>query len=274
MASYTGLTYDNKKEKLLQQFTRFGLAAKGVVYCLMGLLTVMAALGLSSRKGNKTEAFKMIYDQPFGKVLLIIIAIGLLGYVTLRIFQTFLDSDNKGNDAKGIFTRIGYGVSALLYLGLSIYALKLAIGKSSGGDSKQFFVSKIMEYPGGEWLVGIAALIIIGAGINQIYKGASGKFMEKVRVIKTGFTNTFKKAGIMGYVSRGIVLCIIGYFFLQAALNSNPGEAEDTDGAFDFLQANFGNVLMGIVALGLVAYGIFMFVKARHQSIHLNINNS
>lgn len=268
MAGSAGIVIDNKKEKLLQQFARFGFVSKGVVYCLMGVLTVMTALGLSNRKGNKTEAFKMIYDQPFGKILLIIIAVGLLGYVTLRVFQTFLDTDNKGKDAKGVFARIGYGISALIYLGLSIYALKLALGKPGSGDSKQFFVSKIMDYPAGEWLVGIAALIIIGAGINQIYKGASGKFMEKVHVMRSEFVNTFKKAGTLGYVSRGIVLCIIGYFFLQAAINSNPGEAEGTEAAFNFLQENFGNVLMGIVALGLVAYGIFMFVKARHQSIH------
>ncbi|HEY0739901.1 MAG TPA: DUF1206 domain-containing protein [Chryseosolibacter sp.] len=259
-----------KKERLLQRFARFGLASKGVVYCLMGVLTVLAALGLNSQKGNKNEAFKVVYDQPFGKVLLIIIAIGLCGYVTLRVFQAFFDIDDKGKDAKGIFTRLGYGASAILYLGLVIYAIKLASGNPGGGDSKQFFISKIMEYPMGEWIIGIAGLIVIGSGINQIYKGWSKKFMKRVQLYQSDYRNTFQKAGIAGYIARGLVFSIIGYFLFRAALDSNPAEAEGTDAAFSFLQQNFGNVLMGVVALGLVLYGIFMFVRARYERIHFS----
>ena len=122
----------------------------------------------------------------------------------------------------------------------------------------------------GEWAIGIAGLIIIGAGINQIYKGVSKKFMKRVKLYRSEYYKTFQRAGIIGYVSRGLVFSIVGYFLFRAALDSNPGEAEGTEAAFDFLQQNFGNLLMGVVALGLVAYGIFMFVKARHESIHFS----
>lgn len=270
MNTFFNTHFDTGQEQWLQRFARFGLASKGVVYCLMGLLTVLAALGLSAEKGNKTEAFKVVYDQPFGKVLLIAIAIGLCGYVTLRVFQAFLDIDGKGKDAKGLATRFGYATSAILYLSLIVYAIKLASGNPGSRDTKEFFVSKIMSYPMGEWAIAIAGLIIIGAGINQIYKGISRKFMKRVKLYHSDYYNTFQKAGIIGYVSRGLVFSIVGYFLFRAALDSNPGEAEGTEAAFDFLQQNFGNVLMGIVALGLVAYGIFMFVKARHESIHFS----
>ena len=122
----------------------------------------------------------------------------------------------------------------------------------------------------GEWAIGIAAVIIIGAGINQIYKGISKKFMKRVKLYRSEHYKAFQRAGIIGYVSRGLVFSIVGYFLLRAAIASNPGEAEGTEAAFDFLQQNFGNLLMGIVALGLVAYGIFMFVKAKHESIHFS----
>lgn len=254
-----------KKETWLQHFTRFGLIAKGVVYCLMGMLTIMAALGLSEKKGDKEEAFKVVYEQPFGKIVLAIIAIGLLGYVTLRFFQTFADTDHRGNNAQGLAIRIGYGISAFLYLGLSIYAVKLTTGDFSNTDSRKFFVSKAMEYPWGEWLVGIGALIIIGAGINAIYKGATGHFMKKVKLVHSNYEQAFRRAGVIGYLSRGIVLGTVGYLFLQAAIHSNPQEAKGTGGAFDLLQHTFGNILMGLIAIGLTGYGFFMFVKARYQ---------
>lgn len=261
-----------KKDKWLQNFARFGFTVKGIVYCLMGTLTVMAALGLSNEKGDKEKAFKVIYDQPFGKIILIAVAIGLLGYVTFRLFQTFADSSHKGNGPKGLIIRIGYGISAFLYLALSFYAISLSTGnsESGGGDTRQFFINRIMEYQFGEWFVGIASLIIIGSGLNQIHKGVATRFMKSVRLTHSQYTQAFKKAGVVGYVSRGVVLCIIGYLFLQAAIQSNPSEAQGTEGAFDLLQNTFGNILMGLVALGLVGYGVFMFVRARYERIHLS----
>jgi hypothetical protein len=267
MNAFTNIPIGSKKERWLQSFARFGLVSKGIVYCLMGTLTILAAFGLSGAKGDKSEAFKLIYDQPFGKILLLAIALGLCGYVTLRIFQALFDIDDKGKGAKGLATRLGYAASAVLYLSLIIYAVKLASGSPSSGDQRQFFVSKILSYPMGEWIIAIAALIIIGSGIHQMYKGFSKRFMKKVKLYRSEYAQSFKRAGVLGYVSRGLVFSIVGYFLLRAAMDSNASEANGTGAAFDFLQNNFGNVLMGLVALGLVAYGVFMFVRARYESI-------
>jgi C4-dicarboxylate transporter len=264
---------DKKKEKWIENFARFGIISKGVVYCLIGILTVMTAFGLSNKKGDKSEAFKTIYDQPFGKVLLLIVAIGLFGYVMWRCFQTFKDTEHKGKDGKGIMDRIGYAASALIYLSFGVYAMKLVIkGPGSGnGDSKQFVLSKILDLDAGEWIIGICGLIVIGRGIYQIYRAVSGKFMKKVHLVRSEHAGTFKKAGIIGYISRGIVMLIVGYFLLRAAVEHDPREAQGTEAAFDFLQNNFGNVLMILVAVGLFAYGIFMFIKAKYQQINLDL---
>ena len=247
---FSGQSKDNWYEK----FARFGLLSKGIVYCLMGLLSVLAAFGLSQEKGDKAEAFKVIYGQPFGQVLLVIVALGLLGYVMLRFFQAFKDIDNKGTDMKGIFDRIGYTLSAFLYLGIGAYALKLVFGSSGGddGDSRQFVVSKVLEYPGGQYVVGIAGFVVIGMGLYQIFRGVTGKFMKRVNLIRSNMKDAFQGAGTVGYISRGIVLGIIGYFLLHAAWLSNAEEAQGTGAAFDFLQNQFGSVMMAIVALGLI----------------------
>lgn len=260
------------KEKWVENFARFGIISKGIVYCIMGLLTLLAAFGLSRDKGTKTEALNLVYEQPFGRILLFIVALGLFGYVTWRFFQAVRDIDHKGTNTKAIIVRIGYGISALLYLGLTALAVRLSInGPSVGdGDSRRFIISKVLEYPAGNYAIGIGALIIVGTGVKQIYKGLTKKFMKNVQLIASDYQGLFKTAGMIGCLSRGIVLTIIGYFLIRAAVSSNANEAQGTNGAFNFLQHTFGNALMGVVAIGLFLYGIFMFVKARYQSIDLH----
>lgn len=273
MSDLTSVFRQQSSERWFEKFARFGLISKGIVYFLMGTLSVLAAFGLSREKGDKAEAFKFIYDQPFGRVILVAIAVGLFGYVMLRMFQAFKDTENKGKDLKGIFNRIGYAMSAFLYIAIGAYAAKLAFRGASGGgdsDSRQFIVSKVLAYPWGEYLVGIAGLIVVGMGIYQIFRGVTGKFMKKVNLVKSNMKDAFKTTGTIGYISRGIVLVIIGYFLFYAALISSPDEAQGTGAAFDFLQNKFGSFMMAVVALGLAGYGLFCFVKAKYQKIDLD----
>lgn len=273
MSGITSVFNDRSKENLFEKFARFGLVSKGIVYFLMGTLSVLAAFGLSKEKGDKAEAFQFIYDQPFGRVILSAIALGLVGYVMLRMFQAFKDTENKGKDFKGIMNRVGYAMSAFLYVAIAAYAVKLVFRGATGGgdsDSRQFVVSKVLEYSGGEYLVGIAGLIVIGMGIYQIFRGATGKFMKKVHLYNSNMKDAFKTAGTIGYISRGIVLGVIGYFLLHAAWFSNPDDAQGTGAAFDFLQNQFGSFMMALVAAGLIGYGVFCFVKARYQKIDLD----
>jgi hypothetical protein len=272
MSGITSTFSHQRKEKWFEKFARFGLVSKGIVYCLMGILSVLAAFGLSKEKGDKAEAFKTIYGQPFGQIILVGIGLGLFGYVMLRFFQAFKDIDNKGSDMKGIFDRIGYSLSAFLYLGIGAYALQLVFGNGGGegGDSRQFLVSQVLEYPGGEYAIGMVSLVVVGMGIYQITRGTTGKFMKSVNLVHSNMKDFFKLTGVIGYISRGIVLVIVGYFLFHAAWVSNPREAQGTGAAFDFLENNFGSLMMALVAIGLVGYGVFTFVKARYQKIDLD----
>lgn len=260
-----------KKEKLLDRFLRFGLIAKGVVYCLFGIVAILAAFGLSRGKASKTEALKLIYEQPFGQVILVVILVGIGGYVTLRIFQSFKDIDRKGNTLKGILIRMGYGISALIYVGLGIFIVRLLMNDSSGGDSNAKIISEIFSWSAGRTVVGMAACIMLVNGIRQIYKGTSKNFLKNVSLIKSNFEGIFKKTGVLGYVARGVVLVIIGYLFLHASITSNPHETKGSEQAFAFIENKFGTLLMGVVAFGLIAYGVFMFVKAKYQRLRIEM---
>lgn len=273
MSGFTSTFSARSKEGWFEKFARFGLVSKGIVYFLMGTLSVLAAFGLSTEKGDKAEAFKVIYEQPFGQFILIAVALGLLGYVMLRLFQAFKNTENKRKNLKGVLDRVGYAMSGLLYLAIGAYALKLAFAGAGGGgsDSRQFVVSKVFEYPGGEYIIAAASLVVIGMGIYQIVRGISGRFMKKVNLYKSNMKDAFRTAGTIGYISRGIVLGIIGYFLFHAALLSDPDEAQGTGAAFDFLQNKLGSVMMAIVAVGLAGYGVFCFVKAKYQKIDLDL---
>jgi hypothetical protein len=256
-------------EKWVDRFLRFGLIAKGVVYCLVGMITLMASIGVRGDEVSKTDVLELIYEQPFGRFLLIIIAIGLFGYVTLRFFQAFKDIDGKGSGVRGIFSRIGYGISGLLYLALGLYAGKLILNMRHGdSESQRLVISKALAYPWGQWVIGIIGLIIMGNGIYQVYRAVSGKFMKKIRLIKADFEKTVRKAGVTGYISRGVVLIIIGYLIFHAAITSNARQVQGgTDGAFEFIENIFGSFLLAVVSVGMVGYGLFMFVRAKYQRI-------
>ncbi len=261
----------------VKRFARFGLIAKGIVYCLVGLLAFMAAFklnGNTSDDASRSGTFNFILDQPFGQVLLALVAIGLLCYCLWRLIQAVRDTDNKGSDAKGIGKRIGYAFSGILYGSFAVLAARMVMSNGGnsggGGDSRQMLADKLLEQPFGQWLAGAVALGIIGYGLYQFYRGFSDKYRKEVK--SAGLQGDTEKlmirAGKFGYMARGVVLVIIGYLFLKASINANPQEAGGNVSAFKFLQdSSYGSYLLGAVALGLICYGIFMFLRSKYQAV-------
>ncbi|WP_017730589.1 DUF1206 domain-containing protein [Nafulsella turpanensis] len=254
----------------IETYARIGIAAKGVVYVLIGVLAAMTVFGAGGENNGKNGAFRTILEQPFGKILLGIVIIGLLGYVGWRMIQAFKDPERNGDDTKGITKRTGFFISGLVYLFLAFSALRLllpSLSNGSSGGGRQLLVAKMLQQPFGQWLVGIAAVIIIGKGIFQLYKAYTGKFKNKIKKHEMSREEkaTFMRAGRIGYTARGIVLGIIGYFLLRAALQSDASEAQGTEGALNFLSTTGGPYLMAAVAIGLACYGIFMFVKSKYR---------
>lgn len=275
--SKTGIYVQQQAKKnaadWIENYARIGIAAKGVVYVLIGVLAAMAVFTTSGGNNGKDGAFRTLLDQPFGQILLGLVIIGLLGYVGWRMIQAFMDPERNGNDTEGITKRTGFFISGLVYLFIAFSALRLLLpslgsGGSSGGG-RQLLVAKVLQQPFGQWLVGIAAVIIIGKGIFQLYKAFTGKFKNKIKKHEMSKEEkaTFMRAGRLGYTARGIVLGIIGYFLLRAAMQSDASEAQGTEGALNFLSTTGGPYLMAAVAIGLACYGVFMFVKSKYRNI-------
>lgn len=259
------------------RFARFGMFAKGIVYIILGVLTAMAAFNIGGEQTTgKSGALEFIFYQPFGKFLLVIVAIGLLGYVIWRWIQAFKDPESKASDdgkKRGI-KRVSYFISGLVYMLVAFEAGRMVFtngssGGSEGNSQKQSLVAQILEMPAGQWIIGLIAVILFGKAIFQFYRAISGQFAKKVQdssELDQRVKMVLHKAGMVGYIARGVVVAVIAFFFMQAALQSNPGQVEGTKGAFQFISSMAaGTWLLGIVAVGLACYGVFMLVKARYR---------
>lgn len=254
---------------------RTGYAARGVVYLVVGWLAIQVAIGSGGQTTSKTGALTEIAQQPFGQIMLGIVAFGLFAYTLWRLVQGIKDPENKGSDAKGIVTRVGYVVSGLTYAGLGVVAVQIVVNSlaaSGGGSSKQDWTAKLLAQPFGQWLVGIFGLIIIGVACYQFYQSYSTKFMamfkpgELSRTVKTWV----ERIGRTGYAARGVVYVIIGGFIIQAAMSHDASEAGGLAQALSTLARQpYGPWLLGAVAAGLFAFGIYSLVEARYRRIRV-----
>jgi hypothetical protein len=253
---------------------RFGYAAKGVVYLVIGVLAVQAALGKGGGTTDQRGALAQIAAAPFGQILLVLLTVGLLGYAVWRFVQAAKDTEGKGSEPKGLLARAGYAGVGVLYLGLAFSALRLLLGSGGSGGQQQAqdWTARLLGQPMGAWLVGLAGVAVITNGVFQLYRAYSARFREKLRTIEMDprQVDWVTRVGRAGYAARGVAFGLIGLFLVQAAQHREPGEVRGLDGALAALaEQPSGPELMALVAAGLAAYGIFALIEARYRRMVL-----
>ncbi|CAH0345978.1 DUF1206 domain-containing protein [Bacillus sp. CECT 9360] len=257
----------------VRRFGRLGYMAKGLVYGMIGVLAALAAFGPGGDMTGTSGVLQSIAEMPFGEVALWIIGICLIGYILWDFIKAIKDPENEGTDAKGLIRRTGYFISGVIYTNLAFGAIKLAshTGDAGGGNSEKTISAKLMEQPFGEWLVGLVGAIIIGYGVYELYSGVKEKFMSKFKTYEMNDKERkiARLSGKLGLISRGIVLCMVGFFFIRTAYTHNPDESKGLGGALTELASQpFGQFLLAIVAVGLILYGVYQIIRGRYQ--HMN----
>jgi hypothetical protein len=248
---------------------RVGYAAKGVVYLTVGVLAARAAAGWG-RVPDTGGALRTVERQPLGDTATTVVGLGLVAYAAWRVVQALLDVDHKGDDLKGLATRAGFLGSGLGYLGLAATALGLTASSRSSSATARLWTGHALADPAGPWLVGAVGLGVLAAAAWQFYKAYSLRFEKRLRTESMSASGRLwlRRVGRLGLVARGVTFGIIGWFLLRAAFYFNPREARGLDGALRVVrQQDYGPWLLGLVGVGLAAYGVFALLTARYRQV-------
>jgi hypothetical protein len=248
---------------LIEPIARAGFAARGAVYIMMGVLAARAAAGQGGRTTDARGAVREIGRLDGSGVLLLAVALGLAAYAVWRVAQAVRDLDDKGNDLKGLLTRAGFIGSGLLHAGLAMTAVGL--GVTAGSGSVRSWVAQALAQPSG-----IAGAAVVGSGLYQFYKAWAVKFEKRLRVdqMGPGARTWARRIGRFGLAARGVTFMIVGWFLIRAARTVSAREVKDMGGALRSLAGQeYGAWLLGIVACGLISYGLLSLVNARYRRI-------
>lgn len=260
--------------KWIEPLGRAGYVAKGIVYGIIGLLAFKLAIGAGGEIAGAREAIQEIGQQPYGRILLGLVSVGLLGYTAWRLVQAIKDTDGEGSDTKGILKRIGYAISGIAYLTLGCFAGSIALGlTSSGGNDSGGYASFLLDSTAGRVVLGLAGLITIGVGIHFIYKAVKAKFMEKYSFMS--MSETKRKlalyAGRLGVSTRGVAFIIIGSFIVMSAYRgTGDGEIAGIRDALAAIAAqSYGQILLGVAGVGLMCYAVHSVMKGIYRRFNI-----
>jgi succinate dehydrogenase/fumarate reductase cytochrome b subunit len=256
--------------RTFEVLARAGFVARGLVYGIIGVLAFELAIGHGGKITNQQGAMRTLEHQPLGHLLLIALALGLGGYAMWRLFRAILGHGPQGAD-RGI-ERLGALGSGIVYATFCAIAVTLLTGSSSGnssGNAKKT-THDVFAWPAGHWIVGIAGLVMIGVGVYQLIRGVRHKFLDdsKTEQMSPVVKKWITWFGTIGHVARAIVFGLVGTFLLKAAIDYKANEAIGLNGALAKLYDRpYGPEFLGVVAAGLVVFGIFSLTEARYRRI-------
>ncbi len=256
----------------IERMARVGYGAKAVLYGTIGLLAVAAALGAGGGTTDTRGAMAEVLKAPFGRMLLVIVALGLLGYAVWRVVEAIADPARRGSDAKGLLLRASFFARGLLHAGLAVSAVGLAMGhgssRGSSGGNTQAMTSKAMSSPGpGVLLVWAVAVGIAAFGVYQLYRAVTAKLSKQLDLGAAGDSRDWiVMMSRFGIFARGVVFIAIGWLMGRAAATHDASRAGGVGGALKELE-HLGRWPFAAIALGLVAYGGYQLVNARYRRI-------
>jgi hypothetical protein len=256
----------------IERLARIGYASKAVLYLTVGLLAAQAGLGRGGRTVDTQGALRVVHHATFGRVALIVVAAGLLGYAIWRIVEGLVDPDGRGTDAKGLALRASFVGRGVLHGALGVTALRLAARQRPGPqrDQTRHWTEVAFGLPAGDLLVWLAALAIAGYGFYQLYLAYTSKLSRQLALDELGAGTTRWVVGVsrFGIAARGVVFCLIGFLMARAAARHNAALAGGLRKSMGLL-AGIGRWPLVLVALGLVGYGVYELVNARYRRIRV-----
>jgi hypothetical protein len=248
---------------------RVGFVAKGLVYIVIGLIAGGVALGMTRHFADAGGALRILLSEPFGRVLLVAVGAGLLGYAVWQAVAAALDVERRGARLRGLAARIGFAVGAFVHGVLGIDALGLAYADRAGGRGAEpirYWTSRVLSEPHGTWIVAIAGAAVILFGLDQIRRAYVGDVVADLDLPPTGAAARWAvRVGRLGEAARGVILLVIGGFLIHAAQKGDPRPVGGLARALRALDRDYGPWLLAAVAAGLAAFGVLQILSARYR---------
>ncbi|WP_138734139.1 DUF1206 domain-containing protein [Modestobacter excelsi] len=256
----------------LENLARVGLIALGIVHLLVAWLALQLAWGGGGGTADQSGAMATLASKPFGKGLLWVLAVGLIALALWQLAEVLRWTPRlrgSGDAKKKATGKIVKSVAkAVVYVFLAVTAIRFATGGGqSSGQQQQSAVAGVFSWPAGRFLVGVAALVVIGVGVYHVRKGVTKHFMKEIDTAQAtaGQRQVIERLGLVGYPAKGVALALVGGLIGWAAITFDPAKASGLDGAMrTLLDAPFGKALLTVVALGIAAFGVFCLFRARY----------
>jgi hypothetical protein len=256
---------------MIERLARLGYASKALIYAIVGLLAIMAATNRGGRVTDTSGALRVVLTQPFGRILLLVLAVGLCGYAIWRLLDAARDPDRHGTEFKGLVTRIGNVIRGGIYGALGIEAFKLFRGLGgSRGDETESWTARIIDWPLGEILLGAVGLVIVVYGISELVGAIRGKDDEKVAwsAVPGGSQTMLRRISRFGVGARGGLIATLGVFLVRAAIQHDPNEAAGSrESMVELAGIVEGRWLLAVIASGLLAYAVDQAVHSKYRRI-------
>jgi hypothetical protein len=258
------------RSRAFEVLSRAGFVARGLIYGIVGLFAFEVAASDMGKLTNQQGAIQTVASQPFGEFLLFLLAIGLGGYAIWRLFRAALGHGPE--DADSTPERLGGLGSGVVYGGLCVASIKVLTGSSAAGPASKpdQTTAGVFDWPAGRWLVGLAGVVMLAVAAYQLVKGVRRTFLEELKTgeMSAGLVTLVTWIGTIGHGARAVVFGLVGWFLLKAAYEFEAKEAVGLDGALTkILKADYGPWLLGFVAAGLIAFGIYSISEARYRRI-------
>jgi hypothetical protein len=254
---------------IIDRIARLGLLANGVVFLIVGAFALRFVLGFGQGLAGPEDALASLPRQPFGRITLAVLSLGLWAYAVWKLVQAIVDPERKGTSFIGMMERVGFGLTALAYMTLGMAGLQLLLGDQVGGaTAPEELAAKILAPHFGRSVVGLFGGIFVLAGFLQVRMGVTAKFRHTLALERMSRTEVVAVLvlGCMGYLALGVVSIVIGYFLSRVALLYDPEAAGGWQEALALLGSlDLGRVALGAVAAGVVSYGLFFVMLVRYR---------
>jgi hypothetical protein len=257
----------------LEHLARVGLIAYGVVHLLVAWIALQLAwFGGSGESADQSGAMSTLAESPVGKPLLWVVAVGLIALAVWQAAEVLRWRSGWSASGKArtkALRKSGKAlVKAAVYIALAVLAIKFATGGGqSSSQQQQETTAGVFSWPGGRWLVAAAGLVLIGSGAYHVYKGVTKRFLKEIDTsdASPGALKLVTRLGQVGFPGKGIALAGVGVLLVWAAITFDPSKAQGLDGAMHgILDLPFGQILLTLVAVGIAAFGAYLFVRARY----------